>query len=122
MTNLKNLNALFDQFDALYTPQVITEVNDTQVMLVKVLGDKVPWHTHDNEDELFLVYEGCIKVHLKGEVISVNRGELFKVPKGTEHKITSAELSLVLLLESKHFEHTGKVASEITLNAFSTLS
>jgi len=56
-------------------------------MVVKCEGDKVPWHTHENEDEMFYEIEGILDVYKKDCQITVNTGEIYIVNKGIEHRV-----------------------------------
>lgn len=111
----KNILKIFDSITDYFSPKVIGEVNDVYVKLAKVKGDKVPWHIHDNEDELFYVIEGSLTMQLKDQepfVLGVN--DLFIVPKGIEHRVYTSEECKLLLIENKGTKHTGDVKSEIT--------
>jgi mannose-6-phosphate isomerase-like protein (cupin superfamily) len=108
-------------FSDTFTPKVLLDVNDSRIMLVKIIGDKIPWHSHANEDELFWVMKGNIIVHTRTESVHLRSGELYMVAKGIEHKVTTNELAQVLLIESKSFKHTGVTESDITQDAFEYL-
>lgn len=41
-------------------------------------------------------------------------GDLYVVKKGVTHRVSAEEECLIMLIESKTTEHTGKVKSEIT--------
>ena len=83
-----------------FSPKVIGEVNDVYVKIVKILGDKVPWHNHKNEDELFYII--------------MNQGDIFIVKKGINHRVSSDEECKILLIENKTTAHTGDVTTDIT--------
>lgn len=121
MTKVNNLTHAFERFDELYSPKILANVNDTRIMLVKLDGDRVPWHTHDDEDELFIVHSGCIEVCFRNESHILMQNDMLKVPRGLEHKVIALEPSQVILVESKDFQHTGSVKSTITRQDFETL-
>ena len=110
--NLKDkLNEIQDYF----SPRIIGEVNDVFVKLAKIKGDKIPWHNHKLEDELFYVIEGELLFELEGEnPFYLKQGELFIVPKGVNHKVSAIEECSILLIENKTTAHTGDVQSEVT--------
>jgi mannose-6-phosphate isomerase-like protein (cupin superfamily) len=111
----------FELFSDTFTPKILLDVNDSRIMLVKIIGDKIPWHCHAMEDELFWVIKGNIVVHTRTESVHLCTGELYMVSKGTEHKVTANELADVLLIESKSFKHTGVTESDITQTTFEYL-
>lgn len=115
------LSSCFDLVDDVFDPQVLTDVNDSQIMVVKVHGSKVPWHTHENEDELFWVIEGSIDILLRDKTIQLNTGEMYKVCKGIEHRIDAKDPAKIVLIESKQVKHTGEVESEISKQNFKQL-
>ncbi|MBB1391069.1 cupin domain-containing protein [Shewanella sp. SG44-6] len=121
MNRKLNVSDCFDMFSDTFTPKVLLDVNDSRIMLVKIIGDKIPWHCHANEDELLWVMKGNIVVHTRTESVHLCSGELYMVAKGIEHKVTTNELAQVLLIESKSFKHTGETESDITQAAFEYL-
>ncbi len=90
MNKVQNIPEIFDSMQSYFSPKIIGEVNDVFIKLAKTKGDKVPWHIHDNEDELFYIVSGSLVMELKGEAtFTLNEGELYIVPKGVEHKVQS---------------------------------
>jgi quercetin dioxygenase-like cupin family protein len=110
-----NLNNQIKKLHSYYSPKIIAQVNNEYVKIAKIKGDKVPWHTHDNEDELFYILEGSLVMELEDqEPFNMQEGDLFVVPKGVNHKVSSDKECTILLIESKTTLHTGNVVSEIT--------
>ncbi|MBL7473279.1 cupin domain-containing protein [Robertkochia sediminum] len=109
---------VYDQIKDLqsyYSPKIIAEVNNEYVKIAKIDGDKVPWHTHENEDELFLILEGFLVMEIEHQpTFTMQKGDLFVVPKGVNHKVSSKKECTILLIESKTTLHTGNVITEIT--------
>ncbi|MEU0758281.1 cupin domain-containing protein [Streptomyces microflavus] len=92
-------------FDALWSPRILTRVNDYDVRVAKVLGEHV-WHVHENTDEFFLVVEGVLDIALRdGEApedertVTLPRGAVFVVPRGTWHRPRSADGASLMLFE-----------------------
>ncbi|MER8192809.1 cupin domain-containing protein [Streptomyces microflavus] len=92
-------------FDALWSPRILTRVNDYDVRVAKVLGEHV-WHVHENTDEFFLVVEGVLDIALRdGETpedertVTLRRGAVFVVPRGTWHRPRSADGASLMLFE-----------------------
>lgn len=59
-----NLGEKFGHFDDYWSPKIVGDLNEMQVKLVKLRGEFV-WHHHDEEDELFLVVQGRLRMHLE---------------------------------------------------------
>ncbi len=98
-----------------FTPRIITEVNDQYVKIAKIKGQEVPWHNHENEDELFYIIEGELLMEIDNEAgITMKAGDLFVVPKGVNHRVSSIDECSIMLIETKTTKHTGEVESSIT--------
>lgn len=89
-------------FDEIWSPRIVAHVNDYDVRLAKVAGEHV-WHVHENTDEFFLVLDGTLDIALRedaGErVVTLPRGSVFVVPRGTFHKPSSVDGASLLLFE-----------------------
>ena len=94
-------------------PKVIAEVDDCYVKVAKMRGT-FTWHSHEAEDELFLVLQGTLRIELRDRTVELSEGELFVVPRGVEHNPSADEECLVLLLERKSTQHTGSVVTDQT--------
>tara|TARA_B100001093_G_scaffold1194_1_gene1218 strand:- start:22568 stop:22942 length:375 start_codon:yes stop_codon:yes gene_type:complete len=118
MREIKKINIMdkFSLFDEKWTPKIVGELNDQYVKLCK-LKDNFIWHSHENEDELFMVFKGTLYIDFREEkTIEINEGEMLIVPKGVEHRPrTNGELVLNLLFEPKTTKHTGQVDSSLTV-------
>ncbi|HHE74502.1 MAG TPA: cupin domain-containing protein [Desulfobacteraceae bacterium] len=114
MSKAINIEACFEKFTDTFSPKIVGELNGQHVKLVRCEGDKVPWHIHDNEDEMFLVLEGVLDVLEKDEIIKVYPGEFYIVPRGVEHRVVPHGHVKLMLFEPSGIAHTGKVRSEIT--------
>jgi len=98
-----------------FSPKIITAVNDQFVKIAKIKGQEVPWHNHENEDELFYIIEGELLMEIENEPSkTMTKGDLHVVPKGVNHRVSSVEECSILLIESKTTKHTGDVVSAIT--------
>jgi mannose-6-phosphate isomerase-like protein (cupin superfamily) len=110
-----NLKDSFSAVTNYFSPKIIGEVNDQYIKIAKINGDKVPWHNHEQEDELFYIVDGELLMEIENEPhIILKKGDLYVVKKGVNHRVSSTEDCLLMLIESKTTEHTGKVISEIT--------
>lgn len=97
----------------LWSPRVIGEVDDVYVKVAKVQGS-LAWHSHADEDELFLVLKGVLAIEMEDRTVELGEGELFVVPKGVRHNPVADEECLVLLIERKSTRHTGDEVTEKT--------
>ncbi len=112
MNKKVNLEEKFQLFQDYWTPKIVGELNGQYVKLAKFKGEMV-WHSHENEDEFFQVVHGRIVIHLRDQVITLNEGECFIVPKGVEHKPVAVKEAHVMMIEPKATEHTGNVKSDL---------
>ena len=122
MATVVNLEQCFRKFHDTFSPKIVGELNGQCVMLVRCEGDKVPWHTHDNEDELFWVLDGELEIFEKesGQV-TVRSGEFYIVPHGKEHRVVPRGHVKLVLFEPEKIAHTGKVQAEITKQEYDRL-
>jgi mannose-6-phosphate isomerase-like protein (cupin superfamily) len=113
--NKVNLIEKFKLFNEHWSPRIVGELNGQYVKLAKFQGEFI-WHNHPNEDELFLVIKGTLTLEMKDEIITLNEGEFYIVPKGVEHKPVAQGEVHVLLLEPKSTEQTGGIDSNLLVN------
>jgi quercetin dioxygenase-like cupin family protein len=110
-----NLPEALENIQQYFSPKIIGEVNDAYIKIVKVLGDKIPWHNHKDEDELFYILEGSLRIEIENEpAFQLEKGDMYIINKGVNHRVSSIDECHVLLIENKTTRHTGDVVSEIT--------
>ncbi len=110
-----NLKNAFISLDNYFSPKIIGKVNDHYIKVVKIKGQEVPWHNHENEDELFYVVKGALLMEIENQTdLILKKGDLLVVKKGKNHRVSSKEECLIMLIESKTTEHTGKIKAAIT--------
>lgn len=97
----------------LWSPRVVGEVDESYVKVAKVQGSLV-WHSHEAEDELFLVLKGHLRIELEDRSVELDEGELFVVPKGVRHNPVAEEECHLLLIERKSTLHTGAEDTQLT--------
>ena len=118
MKKIESINIMkkFSLFEKKWTPQIIGELNEQYVKICKLKDDFV-WHSHENEDELFMVFKGTLLMEFRdGKTVKVKQGEILIVPKGVEHRPhTNGEIVFNLLFEPKTTLHTGDVETEMTV-------
>ena len=108
-----NISEKLSQFNDFYNPRIIGELNGQYVKAVKLMGEFV-WHHHDNEDELFLVIKGKLKMEFRDKIVEIMPGEFIIVPKGVEHKPVADDEVHILLFEPASTLNTGNVENERT--------
>jgi mannose-6-phosphate isomerase-like protein (cupin superfamily) len=99
-------------------------MNDSYIKLVKFKGDFM-WHHHDEEDELFFVVEGAMRMRVRENgaerEFMVTPGEFIIIPRGVEHFPSADEETRVMLIEPKTTLNTGNVESERTVHELQTI-
>lgn len=89
-------------FDTMWSPRIVTHVNDYDVRVAKVHGAHV-WHVHEDTDEFFLVIDGALEIGLRGPEgerrVELPTGSVFTVPRGVEHKPYAPSGASLLLFE-----------------------
>ncbi|HEX7302778.1 cupin domain-containing protein [Lentzea sp.] len=110
MTEPVSLDTALASFDALWSPRIVTRVNDYDVRIAKVDGEHV-WHVHDHTDEFFLVLDGELRIALRepaGErTVVLARGAVFTVPRGTYHRPSAPGGASILMFEPTGTMTTG---------------
>ena len=113
MVNKVNLSDKLSQFDEIFSPKTVADLNDYKVAIVKAKGEFV-WHKHDETDDFFLVLSGRLTIQLRDADVDLGPGELFVVPKGVEHCPRADEEAHVLLIEPTGTPNTGDAGGELT--------
>ncbi|MDX2496547.1 MAG: cupin domain-containing protein [Desulfobacterales bacterium] len=121
MKKVVNIEKCFEKFNDTYSPKIVGDLNGQYVMVVRLEGDKVPWHTHEKEDEMFFVVDGILDIHEKDKNITLQTGEFYIVERGVEHRVVPRGHVKLILFEPEGISHTGKVKAEITKKKFDRL-
>lgn len=107
----EKLNLINDHWN----PRIVGELNGQQIRLVKILGD-FAYHKHENEDEMFLVIKGNLKLDFKDKIVDISEGEFFIVTKGIVHRpIAEQEVHLMMFVTDNNI-NTGNIKNEVTLD------
>ena len=101
------------RFSDHWAPRVIAEMNDYQFKLVKIQGEFV-WHQHADTDEVFIVLDGRMTIELRDGRVELGPGEMYVVPKGTEHKPSALDECRLLLVEPRGVVNTGDAGGALT--------
>jgi mannose-6-phosphate isomerase-like protein (cupin superfamily) len=108
--NLKEKLSLFSDH---WNPRIVAGLNNQHVKLVKFQGE-FPWHSHTNEDELFMVIEGKFRMDFRDKSVELSEGEMLVVPRGIEHRPVADSETSVLLFEPTSTINTGDKHSSFT--------
>jgi mannose-6-phosphate isomerase-like protein (cupin superfamily) len=109
-----NLAEKLSKVNDYWSPKIVGELNDSYVKVVKLKGAFL-WHHHDDEDEMFLVVKGRMKMRFRDRDVLVSPGEFIIVPKGVEHLPEAEEEVHIVLLEPKTTLNSGNVRNERTV-------
>ena len=111
--NKINISQKLAQFNDHWNPRIIGELNKQHVKLAKIKGEFI-WHKHDDEDEMFLVLKGTLKIEFRDRTETIQENEIIIVPKGVEHKPIADEEVSIMLFEPATTINTGSLENERT--------
>jgi mannose-6-phosphate isomerase-like protein (cupin superfamily) len=103
-----SLNEKFALINEHWRPKVVAQLNGQELKLVKFLG-VFPWHHHENEDELFLVWRGEMAIEFRDRRVVLQAGEFCVVPRGVEHRTMAEKEVEVLVFEPAQTRNTGNI-------------
>ena len=101
-----NIQAALAQVTQYWSPQVVGQVNNQYIKVAKLKGELV-WHAHADEDELFMVVYGTLKIQFEDGEVLLQPGEFYVVPKQVRHNPVADEECGIVLIETVTTQHTG---------------
>ena len=102
----QDLLAAFDRVTDYWSPMVVGQVNDQLLKVAKLKGEFV-WHAHDDEDELFYIVRGTLRIEFDDGPVDLSEGQFLTIPKGVRHNPVAENECWVLLIEPASTKHTG---------------
>ena len=108
-----NIKQKFSKFSEYWSPKVLAEMNDYEFKIARIKGEFI-WHNHTETDEVFIVIEGSMKILLRGKTIQLSKGDLYVVPKGTDHKPVAEKECKLMLVGLKGTKNTGSETHKLT--------
>ncbi len=108
-----NIAHKLSRFSDHWNPRIVGELNGQHVKLVKLKGEFI-WHSHDDEDELFYVLKGELRMEFRDRAVTLRENEFLIVPHGVEHRPVAADEVSLMLFEPKTTLNTGNQASDRT--------
>lgn len=112
--NKINIEEKFSLFSEEWTPKILSESNGQLVKIAKGSGELV-WHSHENEDELFIVFKGKLTLKLRDQNVELMPGDMFVVPKGVEHCPLAEPDTHFMMIEPASTAHTGTDTHDVTV-------
>lgn len=113
MSTVVSPGKVADALTEFWSPRVIAELDDSYVKVAKLEG-RLVWHSHDDEDELFFILKGSLRIEMEERTVELHEGEAFVVPKGVRHNPVAEHECHVMLIERKSTQHTGGETTDKT--------
>jgi mannose-6-phosphate isomerase-like protein (cupin superfamily) len=111
MMKKASLNEKFAAIHEHWRPKIVAQLNGQEIKLVKFCG-VFPWHLHEHEDEIFLVWRGQMTIEFRDHRVVLKPGEFCVVPRGVEHRTMADPEAEVILFEPAQTRNTGNIVDE----------
>lgn len=109
-----DLREKFASFTERWSPKIVAQLNGQDVKVVKIQGE-FPWHHHADEDELFLVHRGRLRIEFRDRAVELGEGQMLMVPRGIEHRPVAESEAEIILFEPAGTRNTGNLVNERTV-------
>ena len=116
MNDRITLDEKFATFADHWNPRIVAELNGQHVKLSRFQG-AFDWHAHADEDELFLVHRGELRMEFRDRHVLLRAGDMLVVPRGVEHRPVADDEVQVILFEPASTLNTGDAISTRTRHA-----
>ena len=111
MSNKVNLVEKLSEIPDFWNPRIVGALNGQLVKLAKIQG-VFDWHSHAEEDELFMVVKGRMKIEFRDRIVDLDEGEIYIVPAGVEHRPSADHECHILLFEPDSTINTGDLRNQ----------
>jgi mannose-6-phosphate isomerase-like protein (cupin superfamily) len=115
MIDVVNLTEKYSLLTDQWAPRVIAQLNDYHFKIAKIQGEFI-WHSHSETDEVFLVVDGSLTIHLRDGKLLLEKGELCVIPRGVDHKPAAERECQILMVEPAGTLNTGDAGGERTVD------
>jgi len=112
--DIVNISNKFKLITEQWDPKIIAQLNDYHFKIAKIQGEFI-WHNHPDTDEVFLVMDGNLIIHLRDRKLELMQGEMCVIPKGVEHKPMAEEECQILMVEPFGTLNTGDAGGDRTI-------
>ncbi len=110
-----NVTEKLNQISDYWNPRVAAELNGQQIRLVKISGE-FEFHKHENEDEMFFVIAGSLRIDTENDSFELTEGEFIVVPKGVLHRPVAKEEVHLMIFVAGSGINTGNLRNDMTLD------
>ena len=108
-----NFDQKFKEIDDYWSPRIVAKMNNYEFKIVKIKGDFI-WHTHRDTDETFIVLDGNMMIKFRDKEVFLQKGEMFVVPAGKEHKPSAKGECKIMIVEPEGVQNTGEIKNHLT--------
>lgn len=108
-----NILDKFTKFTDQWQPRVIASLNEYQFKIARIEGEFI-WHDHPDTDEVFIIMKGQLQMHLRDQIVTLNEGDLYVVPRGVQHKPVAEQECWIMMVEPEGTKNTGEEGGERT--------
>jgi mannose-6-phosphate isomerase-like protein (cupin superfamily) len=113
MYTTANFEKVLSEVTDHWSPRVVGQINDQYVKVAKLLGE-LAWHKHDEEDEMFYIVKGNLKIEYENGSVDLKTGDFHIVPRNTLHNPVAEKECWIALIEPVATKHTGDVETKLT--------
>lgn len=93
-----NLRTAGQRIENLCQYETVATMNGQSLTLVRVMDRTLDFHVHPDSDEAFLIVSGSLDLEFRDKKITLNEGDLYVIPKGTEHRpVITSEVTVLLI-------------------------
>ena len=109
-----NVSEKFTLIKEQWAPKIIAQLNEYHFKIAKIQGEFV-WHSHPETDEVFLVVDGEMIIHLREGELKLSKGEMCVIPAGVEHKPAAENECQIMMVEPAGTLNTGDAGGDRTV-------